>query len=90
MFKDKEETIEKEGGNNQDISENLKALNKNILTASEEEPEPLSEKTVLETPTTVTPIKAIALPMTIFLSILTFRKQIEKIKVVTMAPPLII
>ena len=66
-----------------------KAYHKNIFTGSVA-PEPESANIILEAPTIVTPTKARILPKIWCFSTFVFKKKIEKIKVVTIVPPLII
>lgn len=88
LFDHKEETVGEEGSDQQNVPEDLHTLIEGRRTVSD--PALLSAKAREEAPTIRTPTRARALPTTWLRLALSFMKIIEKMKVVTMVPPLII
>jgi len=89
LLKHELEAVGEEGGNQQDVAYHLQTLIHNRLTVSPPELL-LSAKAREEAPTIRTPTRARALPATWLLLAFILRKMMEKMKVVTMEPPLII
>ena len=90
LLKYKQETICKKRENDEQVSYNLKSLKIKIKVTALAPSLDWSLKTILDKPTTMTPISARPAPASWFFMTLDLRKMTEKMRVVTMEPPLII
>ena len=89
FLEDELEAVSEERGDQQDVADDLQALHERNSTVSP--PESLEElKMRLEAPTISTPMSAKMLPKIWLRCAFILRKMMEKMKVVTMAPPRII